>query len=105
MVGYDLIRAAVAAVLAAGLLSPTAMLVLVFVTGIPSAVASAAQCCPNCSTATGTCSAAPCSPWPPAARRREQPNNTLRDAGKHDGDNHRRFVRVNTGLVELRGER
>ncbi|MEU7003934.1 MFS transporter [Nonomuraea sp. NPDC046570] len=43
MVGYDLVRAAVAAVLAAGLLSPTAMLVLVFVTGIPSAVASAAR--------------------------------------------------------------
>ncbi|TDD12121.1 MFS transporter [Nonomuraea deserti] len=43
MVGYDLVRAAVAAVLAAGLLSPTAMLMLVFVTGIPSAVASAAR--------------------------------------------------------------
>ncbi|MFB4284225.1 MFS transporter [Nonomuraea sp. MTCD27] len=43
MVGYDLVRAAVAAVLAAGLLSPTAMLVLVFVAGIPSAVASAAR--------------------------------------------------------------
>ncbi|MGV9595368.1 MFS transporter [Streptosporangium sandarakinum] len=43
MVGYDLVRAAVAAVLAAGLLSPTGMLVLVFVTGIPSAVASAAR--------------------------------------------------------------
>jgi MFS family permease len=43
LVGYDLVRAAVVAVLAAGLLSPTAMLVLVFVTGIPSAVASAAR--------------------------------------------------------------
>ncbi|MFC6083020.1 MFS transporter [Sphaerisporangium aureirubrum] len=43
MVGYDLVRAAVAAVLAAGVLSPAAMLVLVFVTGIPSAVASAAR--------------------------------------------------------------
>jgi MFS family permease len=43
MVGYDLVRAAVAAVLAAELLSPTAMLVLVFVTGIPNAVASAAR--------------------------------------------------------------
>ncbi|MGW4460931.1 MFS transporter [Micromonospora sp. NPDC004704] len=43
MVGYDVVRAVVAAVLAAGLLSPTAMLVLVFVTGIPGAVASAAR--------------------------------------------------------------
>ncbi|MGW8379794.1 MFS transporter [Streptomyces sp. ODS28] len=43
MVGYDLVRAAVAAVLAAGLLSPTATLLLVFVTGIPSAVASGAR--------------------------------------------------------------
>ncbi|GAA2591090.1 MFS transporter [Winogradskya consettensis] len=43
MIGYDLLRAAVAAVLAAGLLSPVAMLVLVFVAGIPSAVASAAR--------------------------------------------------------------
>ncbi|GAA2469540.1 membrane protein [Winogradskya humida] len=43
MIGYDLLRAAVAAVLAAGLLSPVAMLVLVFVAGVPSAVASAAR--------------------------------------------------------------
>ncbi|MFC4590215.1 MFS transporter [Sphaerisporangium corydalis] len=43
MAGYDLVRAAVAAVLAAGPLSPTAMLALVFVTGVPGAVASAAR--------------------------------------------------------------
>ncbi|AQZ70303.1 MFS transporter [[Actinomadura] parvosata subsp. kistnae] len=43
MVGYDLVRAVVAAVLAAGLLSPVAMLVLVFVAGVPGAVASAAR--------------------------------------------------------------
>lgn len=43
LVGYDLVRAAVVAVLAAGLLSPAAMLVLVFVAGIPSAVVSAAR--------------------------------------------------------------
>ncbi|SCK22609.1 MFS transporter [Streptomyces sp. WMMB 322] len=43
MAGYDMVRAAVAAVLATGLLSPTAMLVLVFVAGVPGAVASAAR--------------------------------------------------------------
>lgn len=43
IVGCDLLRAAVAAVLAAGLLGPTAMLLLVFVTGVPGAVASAAR--------------------------------------------------------------
>ncbi|WP_346433800.1 MFS transporter [Nonomuraea composti] len=43
MVGYDLIRAVLAAVLAAGLLSPVGMLVLVFVAGVPGAVASAAR--------------------------------------------------------------
>ncbi|MEV4567961.1 MFS transporter [Nonomuraea sp. NPDC049419] len=43
MAGYDLVRAGVAAVLAAGVLPPVAMLVLVFVTGVPGAVASAAR--------------------------------------------------------------
>ncbi|UBU17858.1 MFS transporter [Nonomuraea gerenzanensis] len=43
LAGYDLVRAVVAAVLAAGVLSPAAMLVLVFVTGVPGAIASAAR--------------------------------------------------------------
>lgn len=43
MVGYDLLRAAVGAVLALGVLPAPAMLALVFVTGVPSAVASAAR--------------------------------------------------------------
>ncbi|MEW9548144.1 MFS transporter [Nonomuraea sp. NPDC050783] len=43
MAGYDLVRAAVAAVLAAGLLPPAATLVLVLVAGVPGAVAAAAR--------------------------------------------------------------
>ncbi|GAA1413125.1 MFS transporter [Catellatospora coxensis] len=43
IVGYDLLRAAVAAILAAGPLGPTAMLLLVFVAAVPGAVASAAR--------------------------------------------------------------
>ncbi|MDX3630479.1 MULTISPECIES: MFS transporter [Streptomyces] len=43
MIGYEVLRAAVSAVLAAGLLPVPAMLALVFVTGIPSAVASASR--------------------------------------------------------------
>ncbi|GAB4060101.1 hypothetical protein GCM10028775_74270 [Catellatospora paridis] len=43
MVGYDLLRAAVGAVLAIGVLPAPAMLALVFVTGVPSAIASAAR--------------------------------------------------------------
>lgn len=43
MTGYEMLRAAVSAVLAAGLLPVPAMLALVFVTGLPSAVASAAR--------------------------------------------------------------
>ncbi|MEV0146379.1 MULTISPECIES: MFS transporter [unclassified Nonomuraea] len=43
MIGYDVLRAAVSAVLAAGLLPVPAMLALVFVTGLPSAVASASR--------------------------------------------------------------
>ncbi|MEV7536904.1 MFS transporter [Streptomyces hydrogenans] len=43
MVGYEVLRTAVTAVLAAGLLPVPVMLALVFVTGVPSAVASAAR--------------------------------------------------------------
>lgn len=43
MVGYEVLRTAVTAVLAAGLLPVPALLALVFVTGVPSAVASAAR--------------------------------------------------------------
>lgn len=43
MTGYEVLRAAVSAVLAAGLLPVPAMLALVFVTGLPSAVASASR--------------------------------------------------------------
>jgi MFS family permease len=43
MIGYEVLRAAVSAVLAAGLLPVPAMLALVFVTGLPSAVASASR--------------------------------------------------------------
>ncbi|MFE6104423.1 MFS transporter [Streptomyces laurentii] len=43
MVGYEVLRTAVSAVLAAGLLPVPAMLALVFVTGVPSAVASASR--------------------------------------------------------------
>ncbi|GLX48840.1 MFS transporter [Streptomyces hygroscopicus subsp. hygroscopicus] len=43
MVGYEMLRAAVSVVLAAGLLPVPALLVLVFVTGVPSAVASASR--------------------------------------------------------------
>ncbi|SEB76693.1 Predicted arabinose efflux permease, MFS family [Streptomyces misionensis] len=43
MIGYEVLRTAVSVVLAAGLLPVPAMLVLVFVTGLPSAVASASR--------------------------------------------------------------
>ncbi|MFK3979932.1 MFS transporter [Micromonospora sp. NPDC050397] len=43
MVGYEVLRAVVSAVLAAGLLPVPAMLALVFVTGLPGAVASASR--------------------------------------------------------------
>lgn len=43
MIGYELLRAAVGVVLAAGLLPVPAMLALVFVSGLPSAVASASR--------------------------------------------------------------
>ncbi|WP_433510388.1 MFS transporter [Nonomuraea sp. CA-143628] len=43
MIGYEVLRTAVSAVLAAGLLPVPAMLALVFVTGLPSAVASASR--------------------------------------------------------------
>ncbi|MFB6828570.1 MFS transporter [Streptomyces hydrogenans] len=43
MVGYEVLRTAVTAMLAAGLLPVPVMLALVFVTGVPSAVASAAR--------------------------------------------------------------
>jgi hypothetical protein len=43
IVGYDLLRLAVAVVLAAGVLSPGAMLALVFAAGIPGPVATAAR--------------------------------------------------------------
>ncbi|WP_203982642.1 MFS transporter [Sphaerisporangium rufum] len=43
MIGYEMLRAVVSAVLAAGLLPVPAMLVLVFVTGLPSAVAAASR--------------------------------------------------------------
>ncbi|MFJ5787655.1 MFS transporter [Streptomyces hydrogenans] len=43
MVGYEVLRTAVTAVLAAGLLPVPVMLALVFVTGVPSAVTSAAR--------------------------------------------------------------
>ncbi|KUL28817.1 MFS transporter [Actinoplanes awajinensis] len=43
LVGYDLLRAAVSAVLAAGILPVPAMLALVVVTGLPSAVTAAAR--------------------------------------------------------------
>ncbi|WP_203672127.1 MFS transporter [Catellatospora methionotrophica] len=43
MVGYDLLRAVVGVVLAIGVLPAPAMLALVFVTGIPSAVAASAR--------------------------------------------------------------
>ncbi|WP_243744679.1 MFS transporter [Streptomyces hainanensis] len=43
MVGYEVLRTAVSAVLAAGVLPVPAMLALVFVTGLPSAVASASR--------------------------------------------------------------
>ncbi|MEU8718589.1 MFS transporter [Streptomyces sp. NPDC048663] len=43
LIGYEILRAAASAVLAAGILPVPAMLVLVFVTGVPSAVASASR--------------------------------------------------------------
>jgi hypothetical protein len=43
MIGYEVLRTAVSVVLAAGLLPVPAMLALVFVTGVPSAVASASR--------------------------------------------------------------
>ncbi len=43
LIGYEVLRAAVSAVLAAGLLPAPAMLALVFVTGVPGAVASASR--------------------------------------------------------------
>ncbi|MFD0542069.1 MFS transporter [Streptomyces mexicanus] len=43
LIGYEVLRAVVSAVLAAGLLPAPAMLALVFVTGVPSAVASASR--------------------------------------------------------------
>ncbi|WP_461038170.1 MFS transporter [Streptomyces mayteni] len=43
MIGYEVLRTAVSAVLAAGVLPVPAMVALVFVTGLPSAVASASR--------------------------------------------------------------
>ncbi|MEV1247788.1 MFS transporter [Nonomuraea sp. NPDC049750] len=47
MIGYEVLRTAVSAVLAAGLLPVPAMLALVFVTGIPSAAASRTALLPD----------------------------------------------------------